>query len=237
MTKTSTPSSNKFICKYCNKGFTRESTLVVHLCEPKRRWMAKDDTGPRIGLSAFKHFYKMTQNTAKEKTHEDFIKSQYYTAFVKFGWFAHQIRMVNPVVYVDWLLKNNVKLDWWTKDRYYEKYIIEHMKTEQPSDGVTRSIQELQRWAEENKTEFNKFFKEASTNKIVNMIANGRLSPWFLFNCDQGVAMLGNLNEEQLSLAFKWIDPDAWAKKFEKYPEDAQWIREILEEAGFNDEI
>ena len=235
MTKTSKPSSSKFICKYCEKGFSRENTLVVHMCEPKRRWQAKDDTGPRIGLTAFKRFFDQTQpQTKNEKTHDDFIKSQYYIAFVKFGWFVHQVRAVNPMSYVDFLLKNNVKLDWWTKDRYYEKYIIQHMKNESPGDGVARTIHELDLWATENETTLDKFFTEASTNKIINLISNGRLSPWFLFNCDQGVNMLGNLNEEQLAIAFKWIDPDAWHQKFEKYPEEAVWIRKLLDEEGFN---
>jgi hypothetical protein len=236
MTKTSKPSLNKFVCKFCNKGYRRENTLAVHMCEPKRRWQAKDDTGPRIGLQAFQRFYERTQsNGNKKKTHEDFMTSQYYSAFVKFGWFVHQVRAVNPMRYVDFLLDNNVKLDWWTKDRYYEKYIIDHMKIEQPADGVARTIQELGRWAEENKSSVERFFADASPNKIVNMISNGRLSPWFLFNCNQGTNMLGSLNEEQLTLAFKWIDPDAWTRKFEKYPEEVEWIRELLDEEGFND--
>jgi hypothetical protein len=109
------------------------------------------------------------------------------------------------------------------------------MKIEQPADGVARTIQELGRWAEENKSSVERFFADASPNKIVNMISNGRLSPWFLFNCNQGTNMLGSLNEEQLTLAFKWIDPDAWTRKFEKYPEEVEWIRELLDEEGFND--
>lgn len=236
MTKTSNPSLSKFICKYCNKEFRREKTLFVHLCETKRRWKNKDDVGVRIGLQAFTRFYKATQpNSTKDKTHEDFIKSPYYAAFVKFGWYMHQIRAVNPMAYAEYLLDNGVKIDWWNKDRYYEKYIIAHMTVEPAKDAITRTINELSRWADENNTSFDQFFKVASPNKVVNLISNGRLSPWFLFNCDQGVAAISTFNEEQLSLAFKWVNPDAWGKRFQKYPEDVKWIRELLEEAGFND--
>jgi len=236
MTTISDQSSVKFICKYCEKEFRREKTLFVHLCETKRRWKNKDDVGPRIGIQAFKRFYSKTlANSTKEKTHEDYIKSPYYAAFSKFGWYVHQIRAVNPMALVDYLLDENVKIDWWTKDRYYEKYIIAHMTREQADDAITRTINELNRWAAENETTFDQFFKVASPNKVVNLISNGRISPWFLFNCDQGVAVLGNFNEEQLSLAFKWISPDLWANRFDKYPEDVKWIRQLLDEAGFND--
>ena len=236
MTKTSDPSSNKFACKFCKKEFVRESTLFVHLCETKRRWKNKDDIGCRIGLQAFARFYKATQSqTNKDKTHDDFIKSPYYTAFVKFGWYCHQIRAVNPMKLADYLLENSVKIDWWTKDRYYEKYIIAHMTTESAADAITRTINELTRWADDYEISFDQFFKVATPNKVVNLISNGRLSPWFLFNCDQGVAVLGTLNEEQLSIAFKWVSPDTWSKRFEKHPEDVKWIRELLDEAGFNE--
>jgi len=216
----------------------REKTLFVHLCETKRRWKNKDDIGCRIGLQAFQRFYKSTQpQNTKQKTHEDFIKSSFYAAFVKFGWYCHQIRAVNPMQLADYLMKNEVKIDWWTKDRYYEKYIIGHMGKEPASDAITRSITELTRWADEHKTSFDQFFKIATPNKVVNLISNGRLSPWFLFNCDQGVAMIANFNEEQLSLAFKWVSPDTWADRFAKHPEDIKWIREVLDEAGFNEKV
>ena len=233
MTKQSETSSSKHICKFCKKEFRREKTLFVHSCEQIRRWLQKGDTGPRMGLFAYKQFYATTQ-TGKEKNNDDFVKSPYYTAFVKFGWYMHQIRAVNPSDFVDWLLKENVKLDWWTKDRYYEKYVIAFMKKEAPEDGISRTIKELNRWASENDTELDRYFIDASTNKIANMISNGRISPWFLFNCDQGVAILEQFNEDQITLAFKWIDPSFWEGKFQKYPEDVIWIREILDESGFN---
>jgi hypothetical protein len=109
------------------------------------------------------------------------------------------------------------------------------MQKEPAEDAITRTINELGRWADEHDTSFDQFFKVASLNKVVSLISNGRLSPWFLFNCDQGVAAIANFNEEQLSIAFKWVSPSTWADRFKKYPEDVEWIREVLAEAGFND--
>ena len=233
MTNKLKPSSSKFACKFCNKEFVREKTLIVHMCEPKRRWMQRGDIGPRLGMQAYQQFYKTTQ-TNKERTFEDFEGCSYYTAFVKFGWHLHQIRAVDQSKFTTFLLNEKVKLDWWTKDRFYEKYIIQLMKVESPEAGVGRTISELGRWSEDNNIDITEFFDKAGAGTVINLITNGRLSPWLLFNCDQGVKALSTFSEEQMVIAFKWVDPDFWETKFAKYPEEVKWIREILEESGFN---
>ena len=37
-----------FKCKYCGKGYRKESTLVAHLCEPKRRAMQENEAGVKL---------------------------------------------------------------------------------------------------------------------------------------------------------------------------------------------
>ena len=32
-----------FECQYCQKKFKSEKTIMVHVCEPKRRYMNKDE--------------------------------------------------------------------------------------------------------------------------------------------------------------------------------------------------
>jgi len=236
MTKLSTPSSSKFACKFCNKEFVREKTLVVHQCQAKRRFLQRNELGPRLGMQAYQQFYRSTQSN-KERTYDDFEGCSYYTAFVKFGWHMHQIRAVNQAEFVVALLKDNIKLDWWTKDRYYEKFVIELMKKENPEAGVIRTIAELGRWSTAHEVDISDFFTAAGPGAIINLIINGRLSPWFLLNCDQGVNSLSTFSEEQLVIAFKWLDPDFWVAKFDKYAEEVKWIREILDESGFNKKL
>ena len=76
---------NKFKCPYCGKEFTKERTLQVHLCEPKRRHLQKDEKWVINAFMVFQRFYQLHQKTHKPKTYEDFCKSSYYNAFVKFG--------------------------------------------------------------------------------------------------------------------------------------------------------
>ena len=71
-------------CQYCGKGFVKESTLTAHQCEPKRRAQQRTDIGVSLGYQAWIRFYELSQGSAKLKTYDDFCRSQFYGAFVKF---------------------------------------------------------------------------------------------------------------------------------------------------------
>ena len=98
-----------FACRYCNKTYSKESTLIAHLCEPKRRHQQQNETGVQFGFKAYLRFYEITQGSAKLKTYDDFVASPYYSAFVKFGRHLVAIKAVNVGSFTDWLLKNNKK--------------------------------------------------------------------------------------------------------------------------------
>ena len=59
-------------CRYCKKSFVKETSLAVHMCEPKRRFQEQDERGVQLGLHAYLKFYEMTQGSARLKSFEDF---------------------------------------------------------------------------------------------------------------------------------------------------------------------
>ena len=65
-----------FQCNYCHKDFARETSMAVHMCEPKRRRLNKDDRGAQLGFQAYIRFYEQTQGSARLKTFDDFCDSQ-----------------------------------------------------------------------------------------------------------------------------------------------------------------
>ena len=224
-----------YSCKYCKKEFKKESTLSAHLCEPKRRHQQQNETGVQLGFKAYLRFYELTQESAKLKTYEDFVASPYYMAFVKFGRYLVAIRCINTGSFIDWLLKNNKKIDYWTKEAFYLEWMREYLKKENVKDALERALKEMQDLADEDSKlngEFNNYFRQANANRICQHVANGRISPWIVFNCASGVEFLETLNEEQLSMIIEWIDPDYWQRKFKDYMADTEWTKHILKQAG-----
>ena len=63
--------STKFKCPYCGKEFTRERTLQVHMCEPKRRHLQKNEKWVQNAFMVFQRFYEIHQKNHKTKTYDE----------------------------------------------------------------------------------------------------------------------------------------------------------------------
>ena len=228
-------SKTTFNCKYCEKPFRKETTLLAHLCEAKRRHNQRDETGVQWGLKAYLRFYEFSQGSAKLKSYEDFAKSPYYNAFVKFGRHCVNIRCINFANFTDWLLKNNKKLDNWCSDKLYTEWLPEYLKREATQDALERALKEMTEYAEDHpdlKNGFTDYFRYGNSNRICFHISSGRISPWIIYNCGSGIEFLEGLNEEQVLIVMPWIDPDFWQQRFKDYLADAEWVKDILQKAG-----
>lgn len=209
----------------------REKTLAAHMCEPKRRWLQKDEKRVRYGLYAFQRFYALSAGTKKEKTYEDFAKSPYYNAFVKFGSFVSNVKPLYPEKYIDYVVTSGVKLDHWCRDEMYEKYALELILKEDVTTALERSVNNMMTWAEEKGSAWNHYFNYVSTNRAVWDIKDGKISPWLILNCRSGKEMLSKFNDEQLALVYHVINPEHWALRFKRQSKDVELVKEIVKES------
>ena len=231
--ETEETSKHKFRCEFCNGQFVRESTLMTHMCESKRRWLQKDMQGNRIGFQAWIQFYKKNSASKKQKTYEEFIKSAYYTAFVKFGNYCVQINAINISRYADWLLKNQISIDTWTKDTNYTKFLIEYLRVEDPLDAIARSIQSTIDLAQTEQLQSKDYLRYGNVNKICYEITKGKISPWILYQSDSGLKFLDTLNESHIAMIIDYINPELWKIKFNREPENVKQVKELLNAGGY----
>ena len=221
-----------FKCVHCNKGFMQEKTLYAHMCENKRRAMQKDEKRVQAGFLVFNRFFRLTQGAKKDKTYEDFTKSPYYNAFVKFGSFINNVSPLYPDKFIDYVIKSGVKIDHWCRDELYETYLYETIKIEPVESAVQRSLQTMMEWGDTSGAQFNHYFNYVNFNRAVHDIKDGKISPWLMLNCKSGKDMLQNFNDEQLSMIAPAFDLPYWLKKFKQVPADVVLVKEICKEAG-----
>ena len=225
--------TSKYTCEYCNKSYSKESTLIAHMCEPKRRWLQKDEKRVQVGLYAFQRFYILSAGNKKEKSYEEFVKSSFYNAFVKFGSFVNNVRPLYPDKYIDYVVTSGVKLDHWCRDEMYEKYAIELIRKEDVVTALERSVKTMMEWADENEpAPWNHYFQHVSLNRAVWHIKDGKISPWLLLNCNSGKDMLSKFNEEQLTMIYHIVNPEHWAMRFKRNPNDVQIVKDVAKESN-----
>ena len=218
-------------CTYCGKFFTHERTLQVHVCEPKRRHLQKNEKWVQNGFMVFQRFYEIHQHNVKPKTYEEFCKSAYYNAFVKFGRFIMHITPLYPEKYIDYVILSKVKLDFWARDDLYEAYLVDTLKAEPVEAALRRSIATMMDWAEEQNVQWSDYFRLVNTNRAVQHLQQGKISPWVLLGCLAGKKMLKSFTDEQLQMTQRFINPEFWSNKFKSYPADHLFVQETAKEA------
>ncbi len=220
-----------FKCEHCGKAFAKEKTLFVHICEQKRRFLAKDEKHVQMGLLTFQKFYEITQKVRTAKSFDEFAKSPYYTAFVKFGSFMINQAPIYPERFIEYVVKSGIKLDHWCRDELYEQYLIELIKKE-PADGaIQRTIQTMMNWGEKNNSPWEHYFAYVNLNRATHDIKEGLISPWILLNAKSGKEMLRRMNDEQLDIVSPIIDPQHWIIRFKSLPADVELVKDVIKEA------
>jgi hypothetical protein len=179
----------------------------------------------------FQRFYQIHQHNSKTKTYDDFVKSSYYNAFVKFGRFIMHINPLYPDKYIDYVLQSKVKLDHWARDDLYELYLIEALKSEPVEAALQRSIATMMDWATEQNAQWPDYFRLVNANRAVQHIQQGKISPWLLIGCSAGKRMLQSFNDEQLQMIEKFINTSFWPSKLKSYPADHMLVQDTAREA------
>lgn len=223
----------KFQCKYCEKLFVRETTLSVHVCELKLRFQQRSEPGVILAFQGYLKFYQYTQGSARLKTYEDFDRSSYYRAFVKWGRYCVDVGVIAPARYLEWLLKHNKKIDHWCRDTVYTEYLVEYLRLEAVADALARAIEYSMSWQEQTGNPGHDCVRYGNRNSLCHAVVSGRISPWVIYNCESGQKFLSDLNSEQVEMIWSYIDTDVWQKKFGQNTADQEYAKDILGRAGW----
>ena len=227
--------TDKFPCEFCKRSFVKEIALINHSCEKKRRWFQRDDPHARVAFMAWSRFYELNTFGKKKEfrtSYRNFIDSQYYIAFTKFGRHIRDLNAISPAKFIDYVIKNNLPLDKWTHDFVYEQYVRELTKQETAEDALERNIMLMNEWSIQTSEPWNDFFRKVNSNQAVSWLKSGRISPWILYNVDSAIDFFERCNPEQLDLIKTYAPLALWKIKFIKNAESCEFIRNTLRANG-----
>ena len=222
----------EFTCDYCKKSYTKESTLLVHMCETKRRWLDQDTKHVKLGFMVFQRFHEINYRGRKTKDFNDFIKSNFYTAFTHFGRHLLNMNAINPKAFVDFLIRTEIPMKQWESEIVYETYIRELNKKETPDAAIERNFMLMLQWSIDNGEPWTDFFRKISPAQATLWIKSGRISPWILFTAASAADLFSRLSTEQLEFVRQMIDPAFWEIKLKRSKEDVEFIQKALDEVG-----
>lgn len=228
----SEPTEPGHTCEFCNKSFSKDTTLLNHICEKKRRWLNKDDKYSRMAFLVFRKFYEISYRNNKPRTYQDFMDSPHYTGFIRFGRYLHEIQALNPEAFVEFLIKAEVPMKNWETAFVYEQFVRELAKREPADAAFERNILIMKQWETDHNEPWYDFFRKVNTNTATALIRAGRLSPWILYTADSAVDLLARMTEEQMKLIEQYVTPIFWERKLAEHPDDVDFIRELLQDAG-----
>ena len=141
------------------------------------------------------------------------------------------INPLYPEKYIDYIITSRIKLDHWAREDLYETYLIDITKSEPVESALQRTIATMMEWAEEQNAQWSDYFRLVNTNRAVQHIQAGKISPWVVLGCPAGKKMLSSFSDEQLQMCEKFIDPSFWTNKFKNYKADLLFVEETAKEA------
>lgn len=194
--------------------------------------MSRDEKYVKMGFFIYQKFYNFAFRTMTPRTYDDFMNSNYFTSFSKFGRYLMDIHAINPEAFVDFLLKAQIPLSKWQMPLIYEQYIRELNKKESVSSAFERNVLLMQQWEMDTGHPWHTFFINVNTNIATSWIQSGRLSPWVLYTASTAHQLFDRFTEEQLQLIERAVEPRFWSRKFDEAKDDVKFVKELLAEAG-----
>ena len=202
------------------------------MCVQKQRFVDRDEKHVKYGMMIFQKWWNLTYKSKQSRTYDQFAKSPFYNAFIKFARHLLDINAVEPDQFVTFVLKLGLPIDDWCSDAVYELYLRELNKRESADKALERNFMLMERWAVSEGEDWRDFFKKVAPAQAVHWIKAGRISPWVIYTASTAVELLSRLSPEQHMIIESVLDPVFWEKKLAANADDVEAIRAVLEEAG-----
>ena len=233
-TFTKVENTYKAKCPYCNATFAREKTLITHMCKKKERYLNKNTKETLLAFEMWSKFRDFIQITVAANTSpmDVFLESQEFEAFYKFATYALETKLIKPLEFMKHALRSGTSIDIWTTTAERKKWIVQYLKGENAISAVERSIVAVNEWSLRTGYDWKTFFQNVSSERFIQLLSNGDISPWFIYASSTYNNILDRLSDNEFMELVDYMDPRVWKVKQHKSKEEFLRIQEVCKEFG-----
>lgn len=223
-------------CRFCDKVYKREETVIKHKCTKRERYNDRDSRLMREAFRLYLQFMQV-QNLPIKKDVEPlmhFIKSSFFNDFYEFAEYVLNNDILNKEQFITNIFTSGKPVYEWATHKTLQEWVLKCIRDEHPRRGVERSISALIEWSDQTGHNWNEFFNYASVECAILWLECGKISPWLIFIAapESGNKLLNRFSDSEFEYVLKFIDPTHFQIKQLQYSKDCAEIRQLLTEAG-----
>ena len=227
---------HNFTCKFCNKGYQRESTLLSHKCVKRDRYNERESRPMREAYRMYLMFMEF-QNLQMKKSVDpimQFIQSSNFNIFYDFAVYILGNDILNKEEFIKHILTSGLPAYLWCTEKTHTEWVIKNIKNEHPRRGLERSINAMVEWGVSTEQSWTDFFKLCSTERALLWFESGKLSPWIIYvpAPEVGNELLVRFSPSELEYLSKFLEPNYFMMKQAHYLNEIKELRGLLKEAG-----
>ncbi len=223
--------TNKFVCKYCHKGFVQEHRYLQHQCKQMKRLQELKTPLGQAGYSYYCTWLRTQNKLAPPAT--TFLDSKYFRTFINFADFVQRVRLPTPEKFIWLMCRHKMQPTLWCLDEMYSMYMDFIDTKTSPMEHVNISLQTLLDVSTRMDIPVEQFFDKLPIYEIIDLLGTRQLSPWLLLCSPSFKRMFRDRTTvEQRGIIETYIRPDIWSDKFEKHSDAVAQIKQYVAEIG-----
>lgn len=212
-----------FVCKHCFQSFSTEDRYQRHFCDKMKR---AEELKSVLGQAAL-HYYSKWFSLQKRAVpkFDTFVKSQFFKPFMKFAHFAKAVRLADVDEYISLMIQLNYPPVMWTMEPVFALYLEHLIYNRPPIKQIELSIKTLQKMADMAECDVDKLFDTLVLNDFIDMIKQGKLTPWLMMKSIRFRVLVEQSTEEEQKILETIIKAEYWAEKFKSNPEVVEFAK------------
>ena len=214
----------RFQCKFCEQRFHLETRFLKHHCKQMQRDEEFRTTEGQAAWQYYQKWMRVYRRTVPKSS--AFLHSKFYNCFIRFARFVKKVNLPDPELFI-WLMKEkDFSPTIWHDDKVYALYLEFLDRRAPPIKQARITINTLFDIATSNDCEVSEVFDKLTSNEVIHLLRQRRLSPWILLNSQVFTQFFINkvVGEERIIME-SIIRPDYWHEKFSSSPEDVERMK------------